>query len=213
MLLCAPGSVVLVLCPHPDDEIGSGGLISLLAESGMDVRCIYFSTCAQSTTALGFSPSQLINECRASCATLGVSTEKITSFNFPVRHFPQYRQDILEELVALRRQLKPTIVLVPAGTDNHQDHATIAQEAARAFKDATILGYEFPWNQKYSRVDVLVRLKEAHITKKMRAWSSYKTQASRLYFDPVVLISLARIRGIQANCEFAEAYEVTKIVL
>ncbi len=154
-----------------------------------------------------------MEECRESCRILGISADKIHGFDFPVRNFPQFRQDILEALIVLRRQIQPKLVLVPAGSDNHQDHSTITQEANRAFKEATILGYEFPWNQKHSRIDVLVRLKEKHIAKKLEAWSVYQTQASRPYFDPKILASLARVRGVQANCEYAEAYEAIRIVV
>lgn len=213
MFLCNPASLAVVLCPHPDDEIGCGGFLSYLIENGVEIRYFYFSNCAQSTVALGFSPEQLIEECRESCRVLGIPADKVQGFDFPVRHFPQHRQALLELLVTLRQKLKPSLVLVPASTDGHQDHATLAQEAARAFKDTTVLGYEFPWNQKHSRVDLLVRLQERHIAAKIRAWEAYKTQASRPYHGPAILTSLARVRGVQANCEFAEAYEVVKMVI
>lgn len=207
----AAGAPVLLLCAHPDDEIGCGGFVSKLTESGHPIHYVYFSDCAESTRALGFEPQRLIDECHKSCVELGIAQENIRGFDIPVRHFPQYRQDILETLVLLRKELNPSLVLVSSRDDIHQDHATLTNEALRAFKHANIIGYEFPWNHMHSHLDMLVRLEQRHIDSKIRAWSAYETQAVRSYHGKKVLESLARVRGVQANVEFAESYEIMRI--
>jgi LmbE family N-acetylglucosaminyl deacetylase len=208
-----PGAQTLVLCAHPDDEIGCGALISKLIESDASVHYTYFSDCAESTRALGFAPQTLIEECHDSCRELGIKQENITGFNFPVRHFPQHRQDILEVLVRLREKINPALVLVASRDDIHQDHSTLTHEAVRAFKHSTIIGYEFPWNHMHSHLDMLVRVERRHIDAKIRAWSSYKTQTARAYHGHKVLESLARVRGVQANSEFAESYETIRVFM
>jgi len=213
MSLVQPHEPVLVLCAHPDDEIGCGGYVNLLSERGNIIHYVYLSTCSESTQALGFEPQQLIQECKQSCKILGIKEENILGYNFPVRHFPQHRQGILEELVKLRTQIKPRLVIVPCREDIHQDHATLAAEALRAFKHSNIIGYEFPWNLMSSHLDLLIRLEQRHIHTKLSAWKCYKTQSSRIYHDPRVLESLARIRGVQANVEFAESYEIMRMVI
>ena len=204
---------VLVLCAHPDDEIGCGGFVAKLTDAGHLVHYVYFSDCAESTKALGFEPAQLINECHDSCSHLGIKRENILGFDFPVRHFPQHRQGILEALVALRREVNPSLVLVASRDDIHQDHATLTNEALRAFKYTNIIGYEFPWNHMHSHLDMLVRLERRHVDAKVRAWGCYKTQAARSYHGAPVLEALARVRGVQANTEFAESYEVMRLCL
>lgn len=213
MQLIPPGSPVLLLCPHPDDEIASGGLVRMLIEQGHAVHYFYFSDCAESTQALGFEPEALIRECYESCATIGIERERVHGFNFPVRKFPQYRQEILEELVRLKREFNPQLVLCPASYDIHQDHSTIAMEALRAFKHCTILGYEFPWNHMESRTNVLINIERRHLDVKIAAWNCYKTQSSRAYHGPMVFESMARIRGVQASTEFAEGYELARCVI
>ncbi len=204
---------VLLLCAHPDDEIGCGGLVTKLTESGHLVHYVYFSDCAESTRMLGFEPAQLVDECYQSCAQLGIKRDNIRGYDIPVRHFPQHRQNILETLIKLRREINPSLVLVASRDDIHQDHATLTSEALRAFKTTNIIGYEFPWNHMHSHLDMLVRLERRHIDAKVRAWSSYKTQAARSYHGAPVLEALARVRGVQANTEFAESYEVMRICL
>lgn len=66
--------------------------------------------------------------------------------DFAVRKLSYSRQDVLEELVRLNRSLQPQMVFCPTLGDLHQDHSVVAQEALRAFKTKTILGYEVPWN-------------------------------------------------------------------
>jgi LmbE family N-acetylglucosaminyl deacetylase len=208
-----PGSQTLVLCAHPDDEIGCGAFINKLIENGESVHYVYFSNCAESTRSLGFEPERLIEECHESCRQLGIKLENVSGFDFPVRHFPQHRQEILETLIVLRKKINPALVLVASRDDVHQDHSTLTHEAIRAFKHSTIIGYEFPWNHMHSHLDMLVRVEQRHIDAKIRAWSSYKTQAARAYHGQKVLESLARVRGVQANTEFAESYETIRVFM
>lgn len=206
---CAP---VLVLCPHPDDEIGCGGLIAKLIEEHHPVHYCYFSNCEESTRALGFEPSLLIDEMKESCRALGIKPENIVGYEIPVRNFPQYRQEILEIMVNLRARIEPQLVLTPCSFDLHQDHVTVAEEAVRAFKHVNLLGYEFIWNSLKTDLSMFVRLEKRHLDAKLASWKCYKTQTSRSYHGPQIFEALARVRGMMAKCEFAEAFEVRRIV-
>ncbi|MFY2060532.1 PIG-L deacetylase family protein [Achromobacter xylosoxidans] len=202
----------LILAPHPDDEIGCGGLVARLVEEGYDVHHYYFSDCAESNQALGHETSQLIEECNASRRILGIPESNWGCFDFRVRYFPQQRQEILESLVKLRATLKPGLVLTPNKSDIHQDHSTITIEAIRAFKHCSILGYELPWNMLESRHDCLVKLEQRHLDVKFASLACYQSQGSRHYANHQFFESLARIRGVQAQATFAECFEVIRLV-
>jgi LmbE family N-acetylglucosaminyl deacetylase len=204
---------ILLLCPHPDDEIGCSGLISKLIEEGHPVHYCYFSTCEESTINLGFNPQQLLEEMRQSCAILGIPNNNIIGCEIPARNFPEHRQAILELMVKMRAGINPQLVLTPCSYDLHQDHTIVAEEAVRAFKHCNILGYEFIWNSLKSDLSLFVRLEKRHLDAKLKSWECYKTQKSRAYHGPQILEALARIRGLMANCEFAEAFEVRRIIL
>jgi len=204
---------VLVLGAHPDDEIGCGGAILALREGGVDVRHYYFSRCVESLRKLGLPDDTLVAECAESRRRLSLDPAVCGAFDFPVRRFPEFRQEILEELVALNRALEPDLVFVPNRHDIHQDHQTICAEAIRAFKYRTVLGYELPWNTLAFNHDCLIALKERHLAGKLAAVECYKSQLQNHYASIDFFRSLARVRGVQANTTHAECFEVVRLHL
>jgi LmbE family N-acetylglucosaminyl deacetylase len=203
---------LLVLAPHTDDaEIGAGGLVGTLVAGGIQRRYVAFSTCEASVPA-GFPPDVLAGECRQAARQLGFRDEEVSLRSFTVRRFPERRQDILEEMVALRREFDPDLVLCPSRFDVHQDHQVIHDEARRAFKDRTLLGYELPWNCIDFSTALLVTLSEDALRNKQAAFACYRSQAFRPYGDGSAIEQLARLRGGQAGARYAEAYEVIRWV-
>lgn len=203
---------VLVLGAHPDDEMGCAGLIAKLIEDGSDIHHYYFSDCAKSTEARGFAPGQLLEECELSRDVLGIPAAGRGSFNFPVRNFPAHRQEILEELVALNRKIAPDLVLTAISTDIHQDHGTLTAEAVRACKNASILGYELPWNNLEFSGSLYVRLESRHLKKKIKSIQCYATQRKSRYVQPENIEAIARVRGLQSNTDFAECFQVIRLI-
>ena len=114
----------------------------------------------------------------------------------------------------LKKGIQPDLVLVPSSFDVHQDHRVIYEEALRAFKpSASIFGYEHPWNNYMFSTDVFVRLQKRDIQKKIEALNQYKSQHSRPYFNKDYIKSLAITRGVQCNSQFAEAFELLRLVM
>ena len=204
---------VIVLAPHTDDgEIGAGGTIARLLEDGADVHYAVFSLCEESVGE-GLPKDILRYEQLDAARTLGLPEENVLFFHFPVRRFPDHRQDILEELVKLNASLHPDLVLAPSLHDIHQDHATIANEALRAFKKTSILGYEEPWNNLTFNNQVFVTLEERHVRAKARAFSCYASQKDRPYADEGFFLSLAHCHGIQIGRGYAEVFETVRWIL
>jgi LmbE family N-acetylglucosaminyl deacetylase len=123
------------------------------------------------------------------------------------------RQDILEEMIVLQRDLDPDCVLLPALIDLHQDHKTVAEEGLRAFKRTTVMAYEIPWNNLNFSQQAYVRLEERHIEKKVEALQCYASQGHRNYLNEDYIRNVALTRGININCGFAEVFEVYRWVL
>lgn len=205
---------VLVLSPHTDDaELGCGGTLARLAEAGAAVHAAVFSL-AEDSLPPGAPPDTLEQECLAALPTLGVPRENVTRFHFPVRRFPDYRQEILEELIRLRRSLDPDLILLPAAGDLHQDHQVIQAEGMRAGKDRTVLGYELPWNHVDFAAEAFVRLERRHVERKWQALQCYRSQfdLGRPYFSPDFIEALARVRGTQIRTTWAEAFRLGRLV-
>ena len=204
---------VLVLAPHTDDgELGCGGAIHKLIELGKRVIYVAFSTCEESVPE-GFAPDTLTHEVKAATAELGITKENLIILDYRVRHFPAHRQEILEDLVKLNRELKPDLVFCPSSYDIHQDHGTISMEAKRAFKNTTLLGYEFIWNNFQFSSQCFIELNESDIAKKVASMEQYKSQSKRLYAKDKLIRGAANYRGLQAGVEFAEAFEVIRWIV
>lgn len=203
----------MIISPHTDDgELGCGGTCARFLEEGKDVYWVVFSI-AEDSVPEGFAKDELEREARNAADLLGIKPENLFIYRYKVRTFPSHRQEILDDLVSLNRSISPKIVFAPSLKDVHQDHHTIAQEVSRAFKKATILRYEEPWNLGNFEIQCLVHLKEKHIKRKLDILKCYRTQSFRDYSSPEFIRSLARVRGIQAGSKYAEAFEVSRWIL
>jgi len=89
----------------------------------------------------------------------------------------------------------------------------IAAEGMRAFKRTTILGYEIPWNNFDFAYQAYVSLQQGHVDKKVAALAKYESQQHRRYSDPEYIRNVARTHGINVNREFAEVFEVYRVVV
>jgi N-acetylglucosamine malate deacetylase 1 len=203
---------VLVLAPHTDDgEFGCGGTLARLVENGTEVRYVAFSIATRSLPE-GFPPDTLASEVREATTELGIPESQLIVHDFEVRTFPEHRQEILELLIALWEDWEPDAVLQPSLRDIHQDHQVIAAEGLRAFKRTTILGYEIPWNNFNFDYQAYFALEKEHVERKVRALSKYESQQHRRYSDPEYIWNLARTHGTNVNREYAEVFEVYRVV-
>lgn len=204
---------ILVLAPHTDDgELGLGGTIHLLRSQGKKVTYVAFSTAEQSVPE-GFPKDILKVEVRKATSLLGIEPEQLVIFNYEVRKLSYVRQEILEELVQLKKQEHFDLVFMPSLHDIHQDHTTIAQEGLRAFKNTTILGYELIWNNLTFNAQCFVKLREEDVEAKIKALVEYRSQGKRDYLSKEFIYSLAKSRGVQAGTGYAEAFEVVRLFL
>jgi len=201
---------VLVLAPHTDDgELGCGGTIAKWCDAGNDVFYVAFSTAEQSVPE-GFPKDILKTEVRLATEVLGIKNENLIIMNYEVRKLNYSRQSILEDLVSIKRDVKPDTVFIPCMDDIHQDHSTVAHEALRAFKSTTMLSYELIWNNISFNTHSFVVLDEEHIIRKARALKQYASQGGRPYMSEEFVLAMATTRGVQIGVKYAEAFEVVR---
>jgi len=204
---------VLALAPHTDDvELGAGGTIARWIGEKKEVFYVAFSI-AEKSVPKGLPKDILEQELKAATKVLGIAEDNLYIYKFEVRTFPKFRQEILELLVTLRDKLKPDLILLPSLRDVHQDHHVIAEEGIRAFKHKTILSYELPWNLLNFEPLAFINLEKRCLDKKVQAISCYQSQKDRYYADKQFFYGLARARGVQINCTYAEAFEVVRWIV
>jgi LmbE family N-acetylglucosaminyl deacetylase len=204
---------VLLLSPHTDDvELGCGGTVAKFTEEGHNILWVVFST-AEESLPPGLPPNTLREEFAAVIRDLGMGEENYRVFDFRVRHLDEHRQEILEELVRTREDFRPDIVVGPSLKDFHQDHRVIANEMVRAFKtSSSIVCYELPWNQVAFDTQLFVTLDSRHMARKSAILKNYRSQLvkAKAYFSEEFVYGLARVRGLQCDSEYAEAFEVVR---
>jgi len=202
----------LVLAPHTDDgEFGCGATMVRLVEAGAEVRYVAFSIATRSLPE-GFAPDTLAREVREATAELGIPADCLTVHDFDVRTFPDHRQEILELLITIWNEWAPDCVFMPSLHDVHQDHRTIADEGLRAFKRTTILGYEIPWNNFDFSYQAYLAVEQRHVERKVAALEKYASQQHRRYANADYVWSVARTHGINVNREYAEVFQVYRVV-
>lgn len=201
------GKRVLFIGAHPDDiELGAGALLHRIA-SRSDVLCVTLSD-NQKNPLL----KSVVEEHYASMNILGVPKEKVVVGTFTTRNFPEARQDILEYMLKLRRDFQPEIIFVHSKQDVHQDHNVITDEALRAYRGITVLGYDVIRSSYGFFPHFLAEISEEDVKKKIEALSQYKTYADKYYFSAELLRAIMVRHGSLAECPFAEGFDILRIV-
>lgn len=212
------GVKVLFLAPHGDEaHIGAAGtMVRLRKESDADVFVMAFSNADQSLPK-AFREGSVYQELREACAVVGIPKDHLILHAFETRMLPEKRQEILQTLVDWGKANRPDAVFAPSPVDIHQDHATVAMEALRAFgKSSSFYGYDLPWNVMgtVSPLGMFVELTEDHLQSKMRAVAHFKSQQQKANncATPEYARGLAIVRGNQIEVPYAEAFEVVREV-
>ena len=204
---------ILVLAPHTDDgELGAGASIAKWTGRGDDVFYVAMSDC-ETVVPAGLPPETLRKELLTATSVLGIPEGRVIVSHFETRHFADRRQDVLDTILALRRDIDPDTLVMPSLGDVHQDHATVAQEGLRAFKNRTILCYEMPWNSIAVAHTVFSPVGEEEVERKVTALSCYKSQGNRPYMAPEFVRGQLRFRGTQVGVTFAEMFETPRMIL
>ena len=203
---------ILILSPHPEDgEIGCGGLIQRFLKNKSKCWYVCFTNASQSVKP-PFKPNAQTYEMYRSTSILGIKKNFIIQKNYEVRSFNKYRQDILHELYLLNKKIKPDLVLCHSRQDTHQDHENITKEAIRAFKKTSILGYELPWNHFNFSADLYINLTKKECEIKCEALRSYKSRMYRPYLSKKRQLEILGMRGLQIEKDYAESYEVIRMI-
>lgn len=226
---------LLILAPHPDDEvIGCGGLISRVKDAGGEVF-VQFITVGDTAdaSAAGFSSGrERMEEIERVAEVLGYDGWELV---FPGdRHL---RLDVVpqgELIEAIERSgtcsigaLRPTIVTFPDPCSYNQDHRAVAVAAVSALRPGDRDLRHQPSALVYEQVadgwtvettgppTVYVALDQQHLDAKLEAMDAYASQVREhpSTRSTEALAALARCRGAQAGTPLAEAFRGVRWVL
>jgi LmbE family N-acetylglucosaminyl deacetylase len=199
---------ILCLGAHADDiEIGCGGTLLHLAESHAPVRADWVVFSGTAVRA---------REARASARRLlGRSLGRLETKRFRDGFFPYQAARIKEEFERLKRRRAPDLVFCPWRDDAHQDHRLLAELTWNTFRDHLILEYEIPkWDGDLGSPNCYVRIPDDLADLKVRSiCETFATQRTKAWFTPDTFRALMRLRGVESNAQYAEAFHARKLAL
>ena len=204
------GKKILFIGPHADDiEFGCGGIISSISKKASIIYLTF--SFSENSLLKGFKKEHIEKEMLDSCRFLGIS--HVINKDYKTRYFSENRQEILEDLTSIKNSLNPDIVFCPSSFDTHQDHEVVYNESFRCFKRTTMFGYEAPNNNRSFSPSFYKKLSEKDTEAKISAINFYKSQLAKREGLLESVRALSIVRGSQVGVNYAEAFEVIRMVL
>ena len=219
------GESVCIIAPHPDDEVlGLGGSISKMVNSGIKVNLLVVSGHLPPLyPESSFETTK--EECMKSAKVLGINNVEFAKIpatyihNEPISKLNNIIQNFIFKHC-------PHSVFIPF-PDRHIDHRTVFDSSVvccrpnNNFFPKVVLAYETlsetHWNvpgiEPAFTPEFFVDITN-YIDKKKEALSCYQSQLENNQNRSVeASMSLAKFRGSQNGCGYAEAFKVVRIVV
>ena len=206
---------LLVLAPHPDDEvIGCGGVVFQHLRDGRQVRV------AVATDGVEAAPDEDRDAYRArreeeSQRALNAAFD---FFRFPDRALEQHFDDLGARLRDVLDQFRPDLILVPGAIEIHPDHVALArcfceliQRDPSLFADLAVARVAFYEVGQPLRPNVLVDITGVAAAK-YDAIAAHSSQTEiRDYVSFARGLNAYRAMTLAPEVRFAEAYWVTSL--
>jgi LmbE family N-acetylglucosaminyl deacetylase/GT2 family glycosyltransferase len=204
-----PGSRVLVLAPHPDDEVfGCGGALARHAEQGATITVVILTDGAYGAAA---DQAEAVRETRraesrAAAAVLGYGEPRF--LGLPDRGL-SYGEPLIDTLKELLGETEADLVYAPSLHEMHPDHRSLGMAAFEAVRR---LGGE----RKLAFYEVGVPLQPNHfvditpvLSRKAEAMACFRSQILIQRYDQhIAALNRYRTYTLPAEVTAAEAFRV-----
>jgi LmbE family N-acetylglucosaminyl deacetylase len=187
---------VLVVAPHPDDEvIAVGGCLALHRRAGSEITTVFV------TMDPPGPDGTFVRKGEADRAA------KMLGYDYRFLEVPDGRASLSEDSVARRladviASVKPDVIYCPFPGDHHRDHQSVAASTGDAVVRSGYRGeircYE-TWSNLWPNVGVDI---SEVVDDKRAAIECYQSQLGMPYIDAV--LGLNRYRGLKLGVKFAE---------
>lgn len=228
---------VLILAPHPDDEVfGCGGLIAKMLRQNCKVYVLYITVGeTRDFSEKGSSgPEERLLEIENVAKYYGFADYDLSlpgnDYHLKLDALPNSTLiSIIErDSPCSLQNIDPDILLAPDIDDYNQDHRAVYSAAITATRPADctfkkfqpmFLTYELPYSD-WSHGDVssgatlYVELTDEDFARKVEALEFYSSQlkSDNSPLSVAGITAQARFRGMQTQTQYAEAYKVKRIV-
>lgn len=197
---------ILAIGAHPDDlEIACGGTIAKLADAGHIVHAIVMCNGKN-----GGDASVRPIEARNGAIFMGIS--QIDVHDFTDTELSKHEVDLVQTIERKINSFEPNVILTHSCNDQHQDHLAVHVATLRAARrHPSVLCYESPSTTRDFNPSFFVDLSD-YVNVKVHAVEQHKDQLNKPYMRSDQIRGIAAFRGSQAKMQFAEAFEVVRLV-
>jgi len=193
---------ILAIGAHADDlEIGCYATLQQLADNGAEIHFVVLSGSAERQ-----------QEQALSIKTWGLPI-RFQHFAFTDGLLPQQVPEIKQAIREFVNGHTYDLILVHNREDQHQDHLTLGHLAYNLFRETIIWEYEIPkYDIDTPQPNLYISLTKEQIEAKVRHLEhNFASQATKAWYTGETFLSLARLRGIQCNAAYAEAFICRKL--
>jgi LmbE family N-acetylglucosaminyl deacetylase len=209
------GERLLVLAPHPDDEvIGCGGVVFQHLRDGRDVRAIV------ATDGVAAAPDEDRDayRLRREEESRHALSAPIDFFRFPDRSLDEHMDELAARLRDVLDEFRPDLILAPSAIEIHPDHLALSrafcelvQRDASLFADLAVARVAFYEVGQPLRPNVLVDITDVAAAK-YDAIAAHSSQTEiRDYVSFARGLNAYRAMTLAPEVRFAEAYWVTSL--
>jgi len=218
------GHTVLVIAPHPDDEVlGCGGTIARMSREGDEVHVLIVTRAYTPDWSKEFIENRK-KEIRQAHKLLGV--RRTHYLDYPTVKLDQIpRKELNEKITFVVKEVKPDIVFMPHKGDIHYDHRIVFEASLVALRphvhrQSKILAYETlsetEWGHEFAvfKPNVYYDITDT-FSIKMDAVRAYSSEL-REFPHPrslETITALAKKRGSEVGVKYAEAFYLIREVI
>ena len=198
---------ILAIGAHPDDiEIAAGGTLAKMRDAGYHITALVLTQ--------GESGGNGVirqDEARSGAEFLGVNDIEV--LDCTDTRLMTDAVDVTNAIEATIERTNPNIIFTHSNHDIHQDHQLVFESTLRAARNTrtTILCYESPSVTQDFHPTYFVDVGK-YVDVKIQAIREHRDQRKKTYVKPDLIRSKLSFRGGQAKVEYAEGFEVVRMV-
>ena len=208
---------ILVIAPHPDDEVfGMGGTIKKLSKKNKIILCVV----SEGATAQ-YKDKKMIkvrrDSCKKTAKILGIS--QTIFLDYPDMRLNLSHLDINKKLEEIVEKYRPEIVYTAPKNDLNLDHQMVFNSTLVACRPKSgvkqILCYEIQGNTKVPFAPNVFENIEKEFPYKIKGFKMYKSEIEE-FPNPrsiTAIENLAIQRGVESGTKKAEAFELIRNII
>jgi LmbE family N-acetylglucosaminyl deacetylase len=199
---------LLCIGAHSDDiEIGAGATVLRVLRESPDVEVTW---CVLSGNEMRHDEAR-----RGAERLLRNSIKSLILASIPDSQFPEHRSEIKQIFEQRLKPANPDLILTHSREDRHQDHRVVNEFTWNTLRAHQIWEYEIPkWDGDLTQPNLYVPAEPGDVSVKIAALrDTFRSQSNKHWFDDETFLGLMRLRGLESNSRYAEAFVARKFVV